>query len=130
MAKSSLLWVDYEKLTHMDEHPSNFIRKINTNITGILANEIFRKDALCEILTKPTIRERLIIYLEIMSKNKGSQTIKTGMTQRELASYLNVSRLCLCTEMNELRKEGVLDYRGKEITILKNSKVLYGQQTV
>jgi CRP-like cAMP-binding protein len=117
---SSLLYVDYEKLTHIDENTSGFVKTIFFNIHGILIEELSQNDARCKILYKTSVREKLMTYLDIMSQKRGSKTIKVDMNQAELASYLNISRSNLSTEMNILRKEGIIDYNKKEIKVLNN----------
>jgi CRP-like cAMP-binding protein len=115
---SSLLWIDYEKLVHMDTNSTDFAIKIFHNIQRVLSEEILQNDTLCEILNIASARERLLAYLDFMSKKRGSKTIKTGMNQAELADYLNIVRSTLSTEMNDLRKEGIIAYNRKEIKIL------------
>jgi CRP-like cAMP-binding protein len=119
--ESCVLWIDHEKLTgltFMDDRPAALVRKIHPIIESILAEELFQKETLCEILMKPTVREKIITYLDIISTKKEEKTIRLDMNQIELAKYLNVSRPTLSAEMNKLRKEGIIDYKGRDMTIL------------
>jgi CRP-like cAMP-binding protein len=116
--KSSLLWMDYEKLINIDIHGSALNKKIHYNIESDLAEEIFHKDALYKILTKKTVREKILTYLSIVAEKRGSNQININMNQTELANFINVSRQTLSLEMSKLRKEGMIEYYGKDVTIL------------
>jgi CRP-like cAMP-binding protein len=48
---------------------------------------------------------------------RADQTVSIGMNQEEFANYLCVDRSSLSYELNLMKKEGVIDYKGKTYTL-------------
>lgn len=64
-----------------------------------------------DVLSRKTIRERVLVYL-IKKLKKDSSTIKITHTITQLAEYLNVPRPALSTEFNKMEKEGIIRRKG------------------
>lgn len=60
-----------------------------------------------DILSRKTIRERIIVYL-FKRLEKNSSTAKITHTLTQLAEYINVTRPALSTEFNKMEKEGLI----------------------
>lgn len=70
-----------------------------------------------DILSRKTIRERLLVYLfKNMLRDSSKVRITHSLTQ--LAKYLNVSRPALSTEFNKLEKEGMIKRIDKDFVEL------------
>lgn len=65
-----------------------------------------------DILSRKTIRERLLVYF-FKHKKKEDFVVSMMHSQIQLAQYLNVSRPALSTEINKLEKEGLIKRKGK-----------------
>ena len=61
-----------------------------------------------DVLSSKKVREKLMVYFQAMRDKHGSSTFTIKMTQNELADYLKVDRTNLSTELNRMRKEGIL----------------------
>ena len=61
-----------------------------------------------EITAKRTTREKLLTYLSMMSKEKGSKSFDIPFDRQELADYLEVERSGLSSEISKLRNEGII----------------------
>lgn len=59
-----------------------------------------------DVLSRKTVRDRLIVYFNKMTRPMSNIVITPSLTQ--LAEYLNVSRPALSTEFNRMEKEGLL----------------------
>ena len=60
-----------------------------------------------DVLSRKTIRERILVYL-MKRLDKGTSTIKLTHTITQLAEYINVTRPALSTEFNKMEKEGII----------------------
>ena len=60
-----------------------------------------------DVLSRKTIRERILVYL-MKRIDKKSSTIKLTHTITQLAEYFNVTRPALSTEFNKMEKEGII----------------------
>ncbi len=97
---------------------SKYAPKIQATLTYILADNNIRMANKIEILAKRGLRERILIYLNILSKKSGTNTVTVRMNREQLAQYLCVNRSALSNELNKLKKEGVLDFKKDKFTIL------------
>ena len=93
--------------------------QIKDNIIAILANESIRKLYKIDILSRAGLRERIMTYLRLRAAKTGSNTFRTGMTQETFAGYLSVNRSALSKELNDMRREGLINFRKDQFTILK-----------
>ena len=108
-----VLFLDYDKLL------DNNIRfeKINFNINKIIALKISELYERVEILSKRTIKEKLICYFNMLAKKKGKKTISLPITYIELADYLSVDRSAMMREIKKLKDDKKITTDGKKITI-------------
>jgi CRP-like cAMP-binding protein len=86
----------------------------------MFADEIIRLLVKIEILSKYSVRERLITYLATMSRKRGSMTFTLDMNITDFANYLCVSREYLSRHFNRLIDEGLLKYEEKTVTLLSD----------
>lgn len=78
------------------------------NITKILSDENIKITYKVDVLSKHTIRERILTHLSIISEKRGSHTFDIGMNQEQFAQYLCVNRSTLSRELNAMRREGLI----------------------
>ena len=70
-----------------------------------------------EVLSKRSIREKLLSYLNIVSKKKGKKSFYLPLTYTELADYLSIDRSAMMREIKNLKDEGFIYSNGKKLTI-------------
>ena len=88
------------------------------NLFIILNEKINEKNERIEILTKKTIRNKLLEYFNMMSKKTGSKFIYLPFNFINLADYLAIDRSAMSREMKCLKDEGFIEIKGKRITLL------------
>lgn len=91
--------------------------KIKENIISTLANDGIRKLYKIDILTRAGLRERVMTYFRLRAAKTGSNTFRTGMTQEALARYLSVNRSALSKELNDMRRDGLIDFKRDQVTL-------------
>jgi CRP/FNR family transcriptional regulator, dissimilatory nitrate respiration regulator len=66
-----------------------------------------------------TIREQITAFLTYEYYIQQSQVIKLNFSKKELAERLGVQRTSLSRELNKMRRDGLLEYDARTITINK-----------
>lgn len=77
-----------------------------------------------DVLSRKTIRERILVYL-LKRAEKGTSLVRITHTLTQLAEYINVTRPALSTEFNKMEKEGILK-RKENNYIELNMKAIKG----
>lgn len=88
------------------------------NLVGLVTNKIKEKNERIEVLTKKTIRDKLLEYFRIISSNSCSKHVYLPFSYTELAEYLAVDRSAMSRELKSLKDEGFITVKGKKITLL------------
>ena len=108
-----VLFLDYDSLLEN----SVLCEKINNNINKMVASKISELYERVEILSKKTIKEKLLCYFNIIAQKKGKKTFVLPVTYIELADYLSVDRSAMMRELKKLKDTRVISTNGKKITI-------------
>lgn len=114
---TKVIIIDYYSIinnTHENKYYNQFIK----NLLDIIIESISNKNSRIEILTKKTIRNRLLEYFKIISKKNGSRIIYLPFTFTDLADYLAIDRSAMARELKYLKEEGFIEVKGKKITLL------------
>ena len=91
--------------------------KINYNINKLLTSKIYDLYEKIEILSKRTIREKLLSYFNNIARKRGKKTFNLPITYIELADYLSVDRSAMMRELKKLKDEKKIVSDGKKITL-------------
>ena len=88
------------------------------NLIKVLYSKIKEFNNRIEILTNKTIRDKLLAYFKIMTKNNNSRIIYLPFNYSDLADYLAINRSAMAREMKTLKDEGLIETKGKKIKLL------------
>lgn len=108
----------YEELQKRCRNGSLLANRLFTNLFSILTQKLMEKEERIEILTKRSIREKLLAYFTFLSKKTSSKTFNLQETYTDLADYLAVDRSALMRELKHLKEEGFIKEINKKITLL------------
>ena len=61
-------------------------------------------------ITKSSTKEKVLSYLQHISKQQNSKYFDIPFNRQELADYLSVDRSALSFELSKLKKQGILDF--------------------
>lgn len=109
---------DYEHITRRCKKSCPYHSKLIDNMIQILADKIVNMNNRIDILTKKTIREKLLEYFKTIEKEKLSKTFKLNLNFTELADYFGVDRSALMREIKNLKNERFIETKGNRITLL------------
>jgi CRP-like cAMP-binding protein len=99
------------------------LEKIQRNIMWILADENIRKHYKIDILSKRSLRMRILIFLYHMRRRAGLEVFEIEMDREQMAQYLGVNRSALSHELSLMRQEGLIEFRKQRFQIKNGTSV-------
>ena len=90
---------------------------IHEEVGYFISKKINNNSDRIEILTNKTIRNKLLTYFKIKSKQVKSKIIYLPYNYSDLADYLAVDRSSMHRELKNLKDEGIIDVKNKKITL-------------
>lgn len=63
-----------------------------------------------DCLLRPTIREKILTYLQCIAREQQKRTFTIPMNRNSMAEYLNVERSALSRELSYMKRDGIIDY--------------------
>ena len=90
---------------------------VSTMLELVLKNTISQNTRI-EILSKRSIREKLLSYFNILSNKSFSKNITIPFSLTSLADYLSVDRSAMMREIKNLIDEGFISKNGNRIKLL------------
>ena len=107
---AKILFLPFDRVMHSCTMACRFHHQLIENMVHIIANknrDLMRK---VEVVSRRSIREKLLTYLSIQSQTQGSRYFEIPLGRLELAEYLCVDRSALTRELAKMKDEGLLDY--------------------
>ena len=115
---TKIVIIDFNNILNDVENNLSYYKQFIKNLLEIYSDKINTKNERIEILTKKTIRDKLLEYFKIVSKRNNSKKIYLTMTYIELADYLAVDRSAMTRELKNLADERLIKREDKKITLL------------
>lgn len=117
--KSLVLFLDRHRLITPCQ---NRCRRHDTVVKNLMQIVAERNIELLNKLThmsKKSIREKLMSYLYSQYQKEKSTYFEIPFNKTELASYLSVDRSAMSSELNKMKKEGIIDFDKRQYRIIK-----------
>ena len=89
-----------------------------SHLLDLILNNVVHQNTRIEILSKRTIREKLLSYFSILSSKSFSKTITLPFSLTALADFLSVDRSAMMREIKSLIDEGFILKEGNKIKLL------------
>ena len=116
---AKILFMPFHRVMHNCANACAFHQKLIENMVKVIAGknrELMRK---IEVVSKRTIREKLLAYLSLQAQTQDSPYFDIPLGRVELADYLCVDRSALTRELAKMRDEGILDYDRNSFRLLQ-----------
>lgn len=107
---AKILFLPFDRVMHNCSMACQFHHQLIENMVHIIANknrDLMRK---VEVVSKRTIREKLLAYLSIQAQVQNARYFEIPLGRVELAEYLCVDRSALTRELAKMKAEGIIDY--------------------
>lgn len=103
-----MLWLDAELIKKAPRTTETL--NLALRFVALLARRTLEMNDRIQILTRPTIRDKLVIYFAQCSARYNSRTFTITFNRNELADYLGTDRSALSRELSRMKKDGLIDY--------------------
>ena len=113
-----VLFFIYDNVYHKCRNNCNFHQVLSENFSDLILNKVTSLNTRIEILTKRTIRDKLLGYFSILSTRSLSATFTLPFSLTDLADFLSVDRSAMMRELKLLKDEGFIKKNGNKITLL------------
>lgn len=115
---AEVILFDYAKLINRCKKNCEYHNKMIDNMLQIMGDKLKNYNERVEILTKKTIRDKVLTYLNTLSKKQISRNITLPFSLTDLADYLSIDRSAMMRELKNLKEEGLIEAKGKKIHLL------------
>lgn len=110
-------FIDYREIENAEFIKSDFYITFVQNLLTIIFEQMSLKNKRIDILTKKTIRNKLLTYFKQLSKEQGTKSITLPFSLSTLARYISVDRSAMIRELKYLKEEGMIDQKTKKIRL-------------
>ena len=107
---AKILFLPFDRVMHSCTMACRFHHQLIENMVHIIANknrDLMRK---VEVVSRRSIREKLLTYLSIQAQVHASRYFEIPLGRVELAEYLCVDRSALTRELAKMKEDGLIDY--------------------
>lgn len=112
-----VLFIEYDAIIKRCKKACPFHSILVNNVLNILSKKIVHMNERIEVITKRTIREKLLTYFELVAKKKMSKSFTLPFSLSDLADYLSIDRSAMMREIKNLKDDGVIKTKGRKITL-------------
>lgn len=117
---AEIMTFPYHLLSAKSAVPDEYRCTLLKNILDIMANSYIRQLYKIEILSKKSLRDRIILYLAFQAKRSASNSFHISFNREELATYLCVDRSALSRELGKMQKEGLITFKKNSFQIISD----------
>lgn len=113
----SVLWLSPELLKSQCADP--IACELRNRFASMLARKTLAMNERIQVLSKPTIRQKIVTFLSQYSNNCGGLTFSVPFDRETLALYLGVNRAALSRELSAMQRDGIIEFYKNTFKILK-----------
>jgi len=107
---AKVMFLPFSRVMRSCSRACIFHQQLIENMVRIIANknrDLMRK---VEVVSKRTLREKVLAYLSIQAQAQGTRYFEIPLGRIELAEFLCVDRSALTRELVKMKKDGLIDY--------------------
>ena len=114
-----VLFIEYENIIKKCKKGCLYHNILTNNMLKLLSQKIVELNERVEILSKRSIRDKLLSYFELLASSNPKRSFLLPFTYTDLADYLSVDRSAMMREIKNLKEDGFIQTNGKKITIIR-----------
>lgn len=84
--------------------------QLQNNLVKIISQKNIELMQKFNHITKHSTRDKVLAYLQYISKKQNSKYFDIPFNRQELAEYLSVDRSALSFELSKMKKDGIIDF--------------------
>lgn len=117
--KSKILIFNYDIFEKKCKKNCKMHEELLIGLPNLVLTKVSDLNLRIELLSKKTIRDKLISYFKILSEKNFSKTFTLPFSLTDLADYLSIDRSAMMRELKSLKEEGFIKKSDKnKITLL------------
>ena len=113
------LFLSYDRVLALCERPCVYHMQFLKNLMGLEAERNKQLALHLSIVSRPTIRARLLSYLTYLQAQSGGAQVEAPISLLRLAEYLHVDRSAMMREIRKMKEEGSMQSKGRQFRLLK-----------
>ncbi len=113
-----VLFLQYKNILMPCDNACDFHSTFLHNVIRLLTDKLRVQASHIEVLSKRSLRGKLLTYFESLAREKGSRKFFLPFSLYALADYLSIDRSAMQREMKKMRDEGIIFSKGKRIELL------------
>ena len=113
-----VLFIDYPHIMKRCENACTHHSILVQNMLQLMLEKAQALSARVDVLSRRTIREKLLCYFRQMAEKTGSSEFTVPFSLGTLADYIATDRSAMMRELKRLREEGVIRTDGRRFTLL------------
>lgn len=117
MTDATVLWMSTHRLQSGSGNPWD--AELASRFTAMLAGRALAMNDRIQVLSKLTIREKLMTFFSQQIAHTGRRELKLPFNREDMAIYLGVNRSALSRELAKMQQEGILEYHRDVFLIRK-----------
>jgi CRP-like cAMP-binding protein len=118
----SLVWIRHKDF--LSAAPDELLpvrMKFAVNIIGSLSDTLMQETFRSESLWETKLDDKVLTFLDNVTRRHGSNTVDIGMSPSQFANYLGTGRGYLSGSLASLRKKGLIRYKGRMFTLNRDA---------
>lgn len=118
----NVLFIDYDHILRPCAKACSCHHQLIQNMLQTISEKAILLSERIEVLSKRSIREKLLRYFFHLSKQFSSSTVEIPFSMVDLADYLSVDRSAMTRELKKMREDGLLttDHRTVHLLSIKD----------
>ena len=117
-----ILFIDYPHLFRRCEKACTHHSILVQNMLGLLSNKAQALSERVDVLSRRSIREKLLCYFRQLAEKSGGDTFTLPFSFSVLADYIATDRSAMMRELRHLKEQGLILADGRRITLLESRK--------
>lgn len=116
--KCEVLFYSYNDIHNKCRNNCKFHQDLSEDLPELILSKVTGLNMRIELLTKRSIRDKLIGYFTMLSTRNLSKTFSLPFSLTDLADYLSIDRSAMMRELKLLKDDGFIEKNGNKITLL------------
>ena len=114
---TEVLFMEYSHIMKRCEKACSHHSKLVQNMFQLVAGQTQRLSRRVEVLSRRSIRDKLLCYFSICAQDAKSDTFTLPFTLSALADYISTDRSAMMRELKKMREQGVVLVDGRKVTL-------------
>ncbi len=115
-----VLFYIYDETFQKCKNNCKFHQNLSEKLPKLILNKVTELNTRIELLTKRSIRDKLLEYFSLISTRNLNTTFELPLSLTDLADYLSIDRSAMMRELKLLKDDGVIEKSGNIIKLNRN----------